>query len=459
MKQNLIFIMTDQQRADTLGLVSGGREVTPELNRLADNSTVFERAYDACPLCVPARTALATGMNPIKNGMMLNDLPGRYAKSHQTIHQMLHESGYETVHIGVNHISVKPGLKSSVPFAVWEDDDSYASHAEMAGMDIKRKTGDSVVIDELADGAYEKHRYSNARTSIWPYPLKDFKDVWFTDQALEYLNGKPQKPFALFLYLWAPHPPLIVPKEYWELFDESLILLPPGTGEPSGGEPAERRKGAAARLGEYPPVHGWKEGWHAHLALSHLCDAQIGRILEALRQNHLESDTAVVFTADHGEHMGQHAMYQKMEMYEPAVRVPAIFHIPGTESRRVKTPVSHLDFVPTLIDLFGLYTENDLDGQSLAGCIRTGKEPKERPIFSVYCGNHQFGDMRRMMVWGRYKYIYDNYSEELYDLISDPAERTNLCFDDHFKDTADFMYSRLRQWAKDQNDPFFKEKP
>ena len=84
MKQNLVFIMTDQQRADTIGMRVGTEEVTPELNNLAEESTVFEQAYNACPLCVPARTALATGMNPIKNGMMLNDLPGKYAENNES---------------------------------------------------------------------------------------------------------------------------------------------------------------------------------------------------------------------------------------------------------------------------------------------------------------------------------------------------------------------------------------
>ena len=139
MKQNLVFIMTDQQRADTLGMKSGNTEVTPALNQLAGESTVFERAYNTCPLCVPARTALATGMNPIKNGMMLNDLPGKYARDHETIHQMLYKAGYEVAHIGVNHISIKPGLKDSIPFAAWEDDDTYAAYAKEQNLVIKRK--------------------------------------------------------------------------------------------------------------------------------------------------------------------------------------------------------------------------------------------------------------------------------------------------------------------------------
>ena len=185
----------------------------------------------------------------------------------------------------------------------------------------------------MADGEYKRRRYSNARTSIWPYDLEDFKDVWFTNRAVEYLHKQHEKPFALFLYMWAPHPPLIVPKEHWDVFDESQIILPPYTGEKSIGEPENRCRGVAAQLGQYPPKNGWKEGWHAHLALSHLCDSQIGKIRETLRKTGLDNNTMLVFTTDHGEHMGQHSMYQKMEMYEPAVRVPAIFHIPGKRIR------------------------------------------------------------------------------------------------------------------------------
>ncbi|MFR1832845.1 MAG: sulfatase-like hydrolase/transferase [Lachnospiraceae bacterium] len=459
MKQNLVFIMTDQQRADTLGMTVGAETVTPNLNHLTRESTVFEQAYNACPLCVPARTALATGMNPIKNGMMLNDLPGKYARDNETIHQMFYKAGYEVAHIGVNHISIKPALKESVPFAAWEDDDTYAEYAKGKGLAVGRKEEDSVVIDELSDGVYEKHRYSNARTSIWPYDLSDFKDVWFASKAENYIRQNHEKPFALFLYLWAPHPPLIVPKEYWDIFEEDKIELPEGTGSPAQGEPAGRRLGAAARLGDYPPKEGWRRGWHAHLSLTRLCDDQIGRIQRALKETGLDRNTMVVFTTDHGEHMGQHSMYQKMEMYEAAVRVPAIFHSAGqTVGKHLHNRISHLDFVPTLIELFGLQSNQELDGCSLKESIVKGTEPKEKDIFGVYCGNHQFGDMRRMVVRGDYKYIYDNQSEELYNLLEDPWERTNLCPDPAYASKAEELYDCLEEWAMGQNDPFFKKK-
>lgn len=460
MKKNLIFIMTDQQRADTVGTAAGGVEITPNLNRLAEKSTVFERAYDACPLCVPARTALATGINPLKNGMMLNDLAGTYAEENITLHQRLSENGYEVAHVGVNHISVKPPLKEAISFAAWECDGTYAEYAAARGLNISRSELDSVQVDELAEGRYERHRYSNARVSLWPYELQDFKDVWFADKAVRYLKKKHEKPFALFLAMWAPHPPLIVPEAYWNRFKDADIRLPDYLGVPAAGEPPLRRRGAAAGLGGYPPEHGWEEGFRAHYALSNLCDHQIGKVLGALEEAGLEEDTVIVFTTDHGEQMGQHGMYQKMEMYEPAVRVPAIFHVPGMEPQRLGTPISHLDFVPTILDVLDVRANSEgLEGSSLRPCIETGSNPPQRDVFSVYCGNHKFGDQRRMIVRYDHKYVYDGICGELYDLKNDPLEMCNLCGKGEYRELEQSLRDSLKQWCLENGDTHcFQEK-
>ena len=170
----------------------------------------------------------------------------------------------------------------------------------------------------------------------------------------------------------------------------------------------------------------------------------------------------LVFTTNHGEHMGQHSMYQKMEMSEPAVRVPAVFHLrkgkAKEQARRMKTAISHMDFVPTLADLFDLSTRNDLDGITLRESLEKGTEPEARDIFGGYFGNHQFGDMRRMVVSGSYKYIYDNKEEELYDLEADPWEQKNLCLNEGYKEIASEMHQKLEKRAKEQKDPFFQPK-
>lgn len=452
-KKNLLFFMTDQQRFDTLYRTEGGREITPAFNRLGREGTYFERMYDACPLCVPARTALATGRNPLQNGMMLNDLPGKYARDNMPIHEILKRNGYQTVHIGVNHISIQPPLRERVSFDAWEDDDTYARYRAQKGFPVKRNPDNTMEVMELGESGYRSKRYSNARVSLWEGAQNDFKDIWFADRALEFLKNQAKPPFALFVCLWSPHPPLMVPEKYWEMFCDMPVTLPANTGIPARNEPASRRKGAPANLAAVPPVGGWEEGMRAHYALTRLCDDQFARVRQALEDCSEWDNTMVVYTADHGEHMGQHKMYQKMEMYEAAVRVPAVIRFPGAKpGHTVCTPVSHLDIVPTIADCLGLETEKGFEGKSLKQTVLLGEEPKQHDIFSVYCGNHEFGDIRRMIVRGEWKYIFDGEEGELFNLKDDPLEENNLSGEEAYRDKRLELHQALAEWGRKNGD-------
>ncbi len=116
-RRNLLFLMTDHQRFDSLGMVQAGVEVTPCLNRLAAGGTSFQRTWNTAPLCVAARTALATGLYPTRNGVVYNDWKGERAGDHRPLHQYLAEAGYTVAHVGVDHIRVKPGLRERVDMA------------------------------------------------------------------------------------------------------------------------------------------------------------------------------------------------------------------------------------------------------------------------------------------------------------------------------------------------------
>ncbi len=427
--KNLVFFMTDQQRADTIGMEVGGVPVTPALTRLANESAWFRTAYNACPLCVPARTALATGVAPMKSGAIFNDLTGCAAPKLPTLHKMLYDAGYEVAHIGVNHVTVSPPLKTALPFAAWEDDDSYAAYASEQGISVARIDSDVTMVSELCENGYQKRPYSNERVTVWPHDTAQFKDVWFCEKALAYLQRPHEKPFALFVCLWAPHPPLQVPAEYLKLFPAANFSLPKNTALEAEGQPVGRRFGAAMQLGAHVPKENWRQVWSAHCALTRLCDDRLALILQALQKSDLAKNTVTVCTVDHGEQLGQHCMYQKMEMYEPAVRVPAVFSVPDTLPASFHTPISHLDFLPTVLDLLGVAQKSALDGISLANSIRTGIEPPQRDIFGVYCGNHSQGDQRRMVVRGSYKYVFDGSVAELYCLADDPLEMHNLAND------------------------------
>ena len=452
--KNLIFFMTDQQRADSSGLAINNIKITPSWDFLSDNSISYNIAYDSCPLCVPSRTSLATGLNPLHTGMLLNDLPGKYAKDNKPIHEMLFDAGYEVAHIGVDHISLMPKLKDRISYSCWVDDESYAEYASGKGYDIHRSEDQCDYVMENCEGTYIRRPYSNAVVSIWDKPLHDFKDVWFADKAIEYIKSEHRKPFALFVCLWAPHPPLTVPQSYLDMFDMDGFSFPPNIGVPNKDEPASYEKGSPRQLAENVSADGWKDAWKAHFALTRLSDDQLGRILNAVEEAGIMNDTAIVCTTDHGEQLGQHGMYQKMEMYESAVRVPAIFHFPEIPIGRYNGPISHLDFVPTIVDYLLGKVEYPFDGISLLPFMEKSEEPPARDIFSIYNGNHQYGDTRRMVVRYPYKLIYDGRDIEFFDLSSDPFELDNLRSAESLQPLIDDMFTSLAGWGKRCGDAF-----
>jgi len=183
-------------------------------------------------------------------------------------------------------------------------------------------------------------------------------------------------------------------------------------------------------------------------------DELVGSLLRALEETGRSEQTTVLFTSDHGDHLGQHAMYQKMEMYEQAVRVPLLVRHPGASPRTVDTPISHLDLMPTLLDLFGVSHPVGLSGRSIASAIDRGEPLEDRPVFSAYSGNPTVGDIRRAVITRRYKYVYDpDDSPELYDLQSDPLETVNLATDTvSWGHKVRELHEIGRKWALEQGD-------
>jgi arylsulfatase A-like enzyme len=453
---NLLFVMTDHQRADSIGMVQAGIEVTPNLNRLASRGVVFTRAYNTCPLCVPARTALATGKYPTKNGVVFNDWRGLRAGDHKPIHQCLAEAGYDVGHIGVHHIRVEPTLQERVQFSKWISNGEYSRYLKEQGIDEKPLEGREFFRKEVTEnqnGKRVKVMYSNTKSAVWPHPAGHFKDSYFCQQAVEFINEKRNVPFALFVYLWAPHPPLRVPEPYGSRFDPQEIELPSNVDVPAEGEPPGRRRGIAAQLAEDVPMDEWRKAWAAHLGLVNLADAGIGRVLQALEVSGQGGNTIIVFTVDHGDHLGQHRMYQKMEMYEQAIKVPLIIRVPGAEVRTLDSPVSHLDLMPTLLDLVDIEPPDGLDGISLLESIVSGTPPPDRSVFCQYSGNPTVGDIRRAVITRRYKYIYDPADvPELYDLESDPLEMHNLAADVTYREVIQKLHQECKSWAEEHGD-------
>lgn len=458
---HLLFVMTDHQRFDTLGMVQCGREVTPNLKRLAQDSTVFERAYNTCPLCVPARTALATGIYPTENGVVYNDWKGSTAGTFTPIHKMLKKAGYYVGHVGVDHIRVTPPMREQgLDFFISRED--YHIWAKRQGITTSRDPSDLTWVQEEINGTYHPQRYSNHKVRQWKHPIKAFIDSYFLDRSLDFLRKRPAaRPFALFIYLWAPHPPLCVPEPYDSMYDPQKLALPENINTPAQKEPPLRRKGVPAQLAEQVTLEEWKEAWAAHLGLTTMADAILGKLVEELKRQAIYENTCILFTSDHGDHLGQHQMYQKMEMYEEAVHVPLILKLPepllpirGDRKTAISGVVSHLDIWPTLCDIAGIKTD-PRDGISLLPLIHGTPPDPNRMVFSQYSGNPGYGTVRRAAVSRQYKYVYDSdFCHELYDLSRDPDEMHNLADDPAYEKILQRFYSACKTYHETHGDHF-----
>ncbi len=166
--------------------------------------------------------------------------------------------------------------------------------------------------------------------------------------------------------------------------------------------------------------------------------------------------TIIVFTSDHGDHLGQHNMYQKMEMYEQAIHVPLLLRIPHVKPKQVEGVMSHLDILPTLLDELGIEKPSDLDGISQKNILHNNGEIKDRQVFCQYSGNPELGCIRRAVITRRYKYIYDQmHEEELYDLEQDPLEMNNIAKDKRNQETIATLHDACVQWSQAKKDWVF----
>lgn len=452
-KPNLLLFMTDHQRSDIIGMVQCGREVTPNLNRLVQESVLFERAYDTCPLCVPARTALATGVYPTEHGVVYNDWKGTTAGAYEPIHKTLQKAGYRVGHVGVDHIRVQPPMREQ-GLDYFMNQQDYEEWAASQGINTKRSPGQLTSVEEEVEGSYVSRRYSGHQVALWDKPVEQFKDYYFKEKAVEFLKSKSEEPFALFVYLWAPHPPLKVPGAYYSMYDPEQIILPDNVGVAAKGEPALRRKGVPAQLAEGVSREEWKKAWAAHLALTTMADEFFGQVLDELKEQGLYESTCILFTSDHGENLGQHSMYQKMEMYEEAVRVPFVIKVPGEKPGKVSEVISHLDIRPTLCELAGICPEEG-DGVSLLPAVRSGKGDADRIVYAQYSGNPGYGTIRRAAISSRFKYVYDSSHEhELYDFERDPHEMRNVADDAAYQEALEQMHKACRTYHEAHNDYF-----
>ncbi|WP_269526329.1 sulfatase-like hydrolase/transferase [Coraliomargarita parva] len=420
---NLIYIVADQWRGDCLGLYRNQHPVmTPHLNQLAGEGVHFPHAYADCPICMPQRMTMLTGQSGsqlrcVKN---FNERTAPQIVSSQTLPARLaREAGYQTKAIGKMHFAAHRARYGFEHVSLHPDD--YLWWLEDVGQ----------------GGTFRGHGlggnevYPTAATTEERY----YHTTWIVDQAIRYLEQRdPEQPFFLFIIFEAPHSPFDPPPPYDRMYDNFTIPDPAIGDWREDGYPATFTARRYMSKCDYLQPEAIREARRRYYGQMSQIDYQLGRFFGALKSQGLDRDTAIAFTSDHGECLGDHGIFAKHCFLESAARVPFILRLPAEARDRLEanasgTPVLTADLCPTFLDLAGVETDPQSDGRSLL-----------RPLERKYI----FGETPEsaMAVGNGFKYVYyaTGGIEQLFNTKQDPDDIRNLAG----KDTYAAMQSELK---------------
>lgn len=443
-KPNVLFIITDDQRFDTIHALGNKDIITPNLDRLVQRGTAFTRAHIAggtCgAVCMPSRAMVLTGRNPFH----LEELGGNIPAEHKTVAETFKENGYETIGLGKWHNGC-PGYAKSFTQGEKIFFGGMWDHWNVPTCRYDPTGEYDNVINFVVDFYNDNHPQAQHCDEFDP---GKHSSTLLTDSAIEMLkkNAGQEKPFFMYLAYLAPHDPRTMPDEFREMYDPEKLAIPPNFQELiDTNYPLMVHRDE--HLAAYPRR---EEEIKRHIAeyyamITHL-DFEIGRLLDTLHQSGEEENTIVVFTGDNGLAVGQHGWMGKEDIYEHGVRVPLVMAGPGiAENVRNQAYVYLYDIFPTLCEKTGIEIPSSADGKSFADLLDGQHGESFRDELYLI-----FDKFVRGVKDDRYKLIeYRNGDAEedrwtfLYDIKNDPWETENLAQREEYKEKIKEMRERI----------------
>jgi len=461
---NVLFLVSDDLN-NMLGCYGDPLAKTPNIDRLAARGVRFDRAYCTFPLCGPSRNALLTGLYPNSTGILANQQIFRQTiPSQVSMPQAFRQAGYFVTRIGkMYHYNVP----NSIGTNGHDDPGSWEMELNPAGVDRLEEESE---IFSLLPGQF------GGTLSWYASPKSDqyHTDGLMADDAewvLERCAKRKDRPFFLAVGFFRPHTPYVSPKTYFDLYPEKEMPVVQGVKEDQTDIPKPG-------LGSYKKEQDKltddlrRKCRQAYYASISFMDAQVGRVVDALDRLGLAENTIIVFTSDHGYHMGEHGLWQKMSLFEESSRVPLLIVAPGAVMKGAaakgavaSSPISHIDLFPTLSELCGVKTPANIQGQSLVPMLkdptvagrgwaitqvsRGGGRLRAAVTTNVSSeGNRFFGYSLRTPRWRYTEWDEGQKGRELYDHDNDPREITNLADKAEFSKTVEELSQQVRAAAK-----------
>lgn len=428
-KPNVLLLMADEHQAAALSCLHHPVVKTPNLDRLAARGTLFENAYTPCPICVPARAALATGQYVHQCGYWDNAMA--YDGRIPSWMHVLKERGVPAVSIGKQHYR--------------RVEDPVGFSEQILPLNIFGGVGQvwGSIRDPLPQ---QPHRHPMLGEIGAGYSKYNKFDENVAATAAEWLGkAERSKPWMAFVSFVAPHFPLVVPQQYLDLYDPATVPWPPlrtDTGYVQHPWVA-RMEAFQDNDVEFKTDSERRLAIAAYYALCTFVDAQVGKVLDALEETGQAENTIVIYCSDHGETLGMRNRWGKQVLYGEATRIPLILAGPRVPRGRLdKTPVSLIDLPPTICDGLGIPKSPEWVGTSLLELLSKPDNP-DRIVFSEY---HAVASPSGGFTVANAKWKYDlyvGYPPELFDLKNDPLETRNLAGDPRYSDVEARMHAHL----------------
>ena len=418
---NILFIIADDL-GTRLGCYGDAMAITPNIDKLAEKGVTFANAYCQLPTCGPSRASMLSGLYPWKTGIINNRIELRDKLPEiVTLPQLLQQNNYFTARAGkVFHLNIPNGIGTDGG----DDTISWDMRINSMGLDCQDEYEKKIT---FAGNGGIGTCPSWLATNI---PDDQMSDGVVTADAIKIMSDfHPKKtgtPFFLAVGYYRPHPPMVAPKEYFNWFPKDKIETPflPENDREDIPECAFEQKQSFFNFLPDTSAINYTQARYASVSF---IDAQVGLLIEALRENGLEDNTMVIFVGDQGFHLGEHGHWHKTTLFEEGVHVPLIIVEPNSKMASKmchSTMVELVDIYPTICEYLSLNVPHQMDGLSLVPQLNnTAIEGKQRAVTQV---RHATGFSIRTP---RYRYTEwqdENKSVELYDHENDSKEHTNL---------------------------------
>ncbi|ANE51406.1 sulfatase [Flavisolibacter tropicus] len=482
-RPNIIYIMSDDHAYQAISAYGYGLNHTPNIDKLAEQGVLFNRAFVTNSICGPSRAVMLTGKHSHVNGF--KDNHSTFDGSQQTVAKLLHNNGYTTAVIGKWHLISDPQ-----GFDYWN---------------VVPGQGEYYNPDFIENGV--KKRVPGYITNIT------------TDFAINWLDSRDKsKPFFLMYQQKAPHRNWMPEEKYYHLFDSTQFPVPANyfddyqTRTKAAHEqamevardmhdaydlklafdlPKDQQKGLAGNWqGIYnrltpeekkkweaaygPSIEAFKKAnlsgkelaiWkyqrymRDYLRCVQSVDDNVGRLMEYLKANGLDKNTIIIYTSDQGFYLGEHGWFDKRFMYEESFRTPLIVKWPGVTNKKIasNSMVQNLDFAETILDMAGLPIPADMQGKSFVPVLKGKKKGDvHEALYYHFYENQEHKVAKHIGVrTDRYKliYFYENNEWEMYDLKKDKSEMKNVYNDPSYSKVKSMMQKKLMELKKQYNDP------